>query len=282
MTLQSILQTIALVTYVHVSYCFIGILSFTLCQNLTVMTKNILITGGSSGIGKGIAFYFYSKGWNVLITGRDQKKLDEVKKEIPLVNTVVYDSMKDNSEVDIINFITTEWDGKLDALVNNAGHVELGNLEGISQKSMEDMYKVHLISPSVLTSACLPFLSETQGQVLNVSSSHGIKSYAQTTAYGSAKAALNMITKIWALELAPKGIRVNAIAPGPTETSILKKAGFDEENIKAIHESESSSIPLKRRGSVDDIVAKAVLLLNSGSDWTTGVILPVDGGLSIT
>jgi len=246
------------------------------------MTKNILITGGSSGIGKGIAFYFYNKGWKVLITGRDEKKLDEIKKEMPLINTVVYDSIKDNAETEIINFINKKWSGKLDVLVNNAGHVELGELRNISQKSMEDMYKVHLISPSMLASACLPFLSETQGQILNISSSHCIKPYAQTTAYGSAKAALNMITKIWALELAPLGIRVNSIAPGPTETPILKKAGFDEANIKAIHESESSSIPLKRRGSVDDIVAKAVLLLNSGSEWTTGVILPVDGGLSIT
>ncbi|MFC5871648.1 NAD(P)-dependent dehydrogenase, short-chain alcohol dehydrogenase family [Chryseobacterium arachidis] len=246
------------------------------------MTKNIVITGGSSGIGKGIAFYFYNKGWNVLTTGRDVQKLEEIKNEMPQMNTIVYDSMQDGSETAIVDFIKINWNGRLDVLVNNAGHVELGELHGITQKSMENMYKAHLISPSVLSSACLPFLSETQGQILNISSSHGIKPYAQTTAYGSAKAALNMITKIWALELAPQGIRVNAIAPGPTETPILKKAGFDEKNIQAIHENESSSIPLKRRGQVDDIVAKAVLLLNSGSEWTTGVILPVDGGLSIS
>lgn len=144
------------------------------------------------------------------------------------------------------------------------------------------MYKVHLISPSLLASGCLPFLAQTRGQILNISSTLSIKAYAQSTAYGSAKAALNMLTKIWALELAPSGIRVNAIAAGPTETPILQKAGFDQVNIKAIHESETASIPLKRRGTVADIVAKAALLLNSGSDWTTGVILPADGGLSIS
>lgn len=246
------------------------------------MTQNILITGGSSGIDKGIAFYFYNKGWQVLITGRDQKKLDEVKIEMPGINTVIYDNLKDDGQSDIIQFIEDKWAGKLNILVNNAGHVELGALVDISRKSLENMYKSHLISPSLLASACIPFLAKTKGQILNISSSVGIKAYAETTAYGSAKAALNMITKIWALELAPKGIRVNAIAPGPTDTGILKSAGFDEENIRAIHESEKAAIPLKRRGLVADIVAKAALLLNSGSDWTTGVILPADGGVSIS
>lgn len=245
------------------------------------MTQNILITGGSSGIGKGIASHFYHKGWQVLITGRDQKKLNEIQNEMPKIFTIVYDSLKDNAHSGIIEFIQTQWDGKLDVLVNNAGHVELGALENITQKSMETMYKVHLISPSLLASGCLPFLEQTRGQILNISSTLSIKAYAQSTAYGSAKAALNMLTKIWALELAPKGIRVNAIAVGPTETPILQKAGFDADNIKAIHESESASIPLQRRGKVEDIVAKAALMLNSGSDWTTGVILPADGGLSI-
>jgi len=246
------------------------------------MTKKILITGGSSGIGKGIAFYFYSKGWQVLITGRDQKKLDDILIEMPQINTVVYDNLQNQDHKNIVKFIKDKWDGKLDILVNNAGHVELGTLDEITSASMENMYKSHLVSPTLLTSACLPFLTENKGQILNISSSVGIKAYAQTTAYGSAKAALNMITKIWALELAPKGIRVNAVAPGPTDTEILQKAGFDQENIKAIHESEKAAIPLQRRGQVSDIVAQAALLLNSGSDWTTGVILAADGGVSIS
>lgn len=246
------------------------------------MTQNIVITGGSSGIGKGIALYFLKQGWQVLITGRDPEKLQALQQEYPRLNTVVYDSLEKTPEKAVSQFIEHHWDGTLDILVNNAGHVELGELANITVTSMQDMYKTHVISPAMLTSACLPYLAKTKGQILNVSSSHGIKAYAQTSAYGSAKAALNMLTKIWALELAPKGIRVNAIAPGPTETPILQKAGFANEHIRAIHQSERESIPLKRRGHVGDIVAKAVLLLNSGSDWTTGVILPADGGLSIS
>jgi len=115
-----------------------------------------------------------------------------------------------------------------------------------------------------------------KGQILNVSSSHGIKAYSETSAYGSAKAALNFMTRIWALELAPLNIRVNAIAPGPTETDILSSAGFSQEIISVIHEAERTSIPLQRRGSVADIVTSAAALLDS--NWLTGVILPVDGG----
>lgn len=250
-----------------------------LCKDKTFMKQHIIITGGSSGIGRGIAAYFYHKGWAVLITGRNIAKLQQVKSEFPGINILKYDNLSDNDQ-EIVDFVKTNWDRQLDILVNNAGHVELTKLEELSENSMKQMYQSHLIGPAMLTSHCVDFLSSRKGQILNISSSHGIKAYAETSAYGSAKAALNFLTKIWALELAPLGIRVNAIAPGPTETDILNAAGFTEEIIAIIHESERKAIPLQRRGKVSDIVAVATGVLDSGSTWLTGVILPVDGGLS--
>jgi NAD(P)-dependent dehydrogenase (short-subunit alcohol dehydrogenase family) len=132
----------------------------------------------------------------------------------------------------------------------------------------------------MLTAHCLDFLSDRKGQILNISSSHGITPYAETSAYGSTKAALNFLTKIWSLELASLGIRVNAIAPGPTESDILNGAGFTDDIIAVIHDSERKAIPLQRRGSVADIVSIATAILDSKTSWITGVILPVDGGLS--
>lgn len=246
------------------------------------MTKNIVITGGSSGIGKGIAKYFTGNGWQVLVTGRDLEKLNQMKAEMPGISTLQYDNAKEHDHLKIARFIKDHWQGKLNILVNNAGHVELSGLGSISAASMEAMYRSHLIGPSMLTSSCLEFLAAAKGHILNISSSVGIKPYPETSAYGSAKAALNMLTKIWALELAPKGIRVNAIAPGPTDTGILKSSGFDDAFIREIHEMEKAAIPLQRRGHVEDIVANAVMLLDSGSDWTTGIILPIDGGVSIS
>ncbi|MEH6680273.1 MAG: SDR family oxidoreductase [Sediminicola sp.] len=246
------------------------------------MKKNILITGGSSGIGKGIADYFYHKGWNVLVTGRDKDKLSAIKLELPKVYTLYYNSLEERGISDIVDFIAGEWDSKLHVLVNGAGHVELGDLKNIQKESLVKMYQAHLIGPTLLTSKCIDFLEAVKGQILNITSSHGIKVYPQTSAYGSAKAGLNMLTKIWALELAPLGISVNALAPGPTDTGILKSAGYTDESIQKIHASEKAAIPLKRRGEVADIVSKAILLLDAGSNWTTGVILPVDGGISIS
>tara|TARA_R110002051_G_scaffold314666_1_gene391967 strand:- start:21303 stop:22043 length:741 start_codon:yes stop_codon:yes gene_type:complete len=246
------------------------------------MKNKILITGGSSGIGYGIAKHFLAKGWDVLITGRNKEKLKTVKHALPSIHTLEYDSLKEDHMQLIVTFIKSTWNGKLDVLVNSAGHVELGKLKDITKTSLLAMYQAHLVGPSLLTSKCLDFLAATKGKILNITSSHGIKVYADISAYGSAKAGLNMLTKIWALELAPLGIKVNAIAPGPTNTDILKSAGYDDETILAINESEKNQIPLQRRGNVEDIVAAAVLLLDSKSEWVTGVILPIDGGISIS
>lgn len=246
------------------------------------MAQNIIITGGSSGIGKGIAKYFYEKGWQVLITGRSTEKLKQAEEEMPGITALQYDNLKDGDHLKIVDFVKSNWNSRLNILVNNAGHVELGDLSNVTQASMAAMYQAHAISPSLLTSACLDFLTAEKGQILNVTSSHGIKAYPLTSAYSSAKAALNMLTKIWALELAPKGIRVNAIAPGPTDTDILRSSGFDDATIKEIHLQERESIPLKRRGHVNDVVCNAILLLDSGSNWTTGVVLATDGGISIS
>jgi len=246
------------------------------------MQKNILITGGSSGIGEGIARHFYAKGWQVLITGRNTTRLANLAHELPGLHTLEYDSLKDNQENHIFQFIKDNWDGRLDVLVNNAGHVAISPLQALNRETMEEMYRVTLIGPSLLTGGCVPFLSQTKGQVINVTSSHGIKAFPELSAYGSAKAGLNMLTSIWALELAPKGIRVNAIAPGPTHTPVLENAGFSAEIIQAIQQSEKNTNPLQRRGNVQDIVANAALLIDSGSTWVTGIIFPVDGGISIS
>ena len=246
------------------------------------MQKNIVITGGSSGIGEGLAKHFYNKGWQVLITGRNNAKLSKLAAELPGIYTIVYDSLKNAQENKIIDFIKDEWNGKLDVLVNNAGHVALTPLPEISRDQLEEMYQVHLIAPSLLAAGCVLFLSATKGQIINVSSSHGIKAYAQLSAYGSAKSGLNMLTKIWALELAPLGIRVNCVAPGPTDTPVLENAGLSADIILAIQQSEAKTIPLQKRGHVEDIVANTALLIDSGSNWVTGVVLPVDGGISVS
>ncbi|RPG32268.1 MAG: SDR family oxidoreductase, partial [Muricauda sp. TMED12] len=149
------------------------------------MNNKILITGGSSGIGKGIAEHFYERGWDVLITGRNLSKLEAAAAEMPGIQTMEYHSSDEGQLADIVDFIQDYWEARLDILVNNGGHVTIGGLEGLEAEPLMDMYRAHLIGPSLLTSKCLEFLKNTRGQVLNVTSSHGIKAYPQTTAYAS-------------------------------------------------------------------------------------------------
>ncbi len=229
-----------------------------------------------------MARHFIQQGWQVLITGRNNNKLTALARELPGLQTINYDSLQPGQEQLIADFISQQWNGQLDVLVNNAGHVALTPITTINRNDLEAMYQVHLVGPSLLTAACVPFLQKSKGQIINISSSHGIKAYAELSAYGSAKAGLNMLTSIWALELAPLGIRVNAIAPGPTNTPVLENAGLPAELIQAIHENDKTTIPLQRRGAVSDIVANTAMLIESGSSWVTGVILPVDGGISVS
>lgn len=246
------------------------------------MQRNMVITGGSSGIGKGIAQYFHEAGWQILVTGRSKNSTAAVAAELPGIHTLEYDTALNDQEKPLTDFIKREWGGRLDVLINNAGHVVITPLKEITRESMESMYRTHMVEPAMLTAGCVNFLEATKGQIINISSSVGIKAYAEMSAYGAAKAGLNMLTKIWALELAPLGIRVNAIAPGPTETTVLEKAGLSTDMIQMIHESERATIPLRRRGQVKDMVQTVALLVNSESTWVTGVLLPVDGGVSIS
>ncbi|OOQ57851.1 SDR family NAD(P)-dependent oxidoreductase [Mucilaginibacter pedocola] len=241
----------------------------------------VLITGGSSGIGKGLAENFHEKGWDVLVTGRDVNKLAQLANDLQGIRTLVYDSSVADDEIKIVEFIRNVWENKLDILVNNAGHVALTPFGNLKRETLENMYRVHLTAPSLLTAGCLDALKNNKGQILNITSSHGIKPYAQLMAYGSAKSGLNMLTKIWALELAPFGIRVNAIAPGPTDTPVLTNSGFSAADIKNIQDTEQNAIPLKRRGEVSDIVNIAAALAG-GAAWLTGAIIPVDGGISVS
>lgn len=124
------------------------------------MAKNILITGGSSGIGEGLARYFHAKGWSVLITGRNTDRLNSLAASLPGLNTITYDSLEKDAEAGILEFIIEKWSGKLDVLINNAGHVALTPITTIARNALEEMYKVHLIAPSMLTSGCIDFLKK--------------------------------------------------------------------------------------------------------------------------
>src|SRR5690606_22390790 len=132
--------------------------------------------------------------------------------------------------------------------------------------------------PTLLARAALPHLKRTRGSISNVSSTFGHRPSPGAAHYGASKAALEHLTRPWALELAADGVRVNAVAPGPTETPMLERSGLTPEQVAAIKEAEAQRIPLGRRGEPEEVARWIVLLASPESAWVTGQVVGVDGG----
>jgi NAD(P)-dependent dehydrogenase (short-subunit alcohol dehydrogenase family) len=173
--------------------------------------------------------------------------------------------------------------GRLDILVNNAGAGAILPLRDATAERIAAIFAVNVTGPSLLTTAALPHLAASKGAVINVSSTFGHKPGAGLSHYAASKAALEHLTRCWALELAPQGIRVNAVAAGPTESGALTgMMGLSPEEASAIEAAEREQIPLGRRGAPHDLVRWIMNLADPAAEWITGQVIAVDGGLGLT
>jgi NAD(P)-dependent dehydrogenase (short-subunit alcohol dehydrogenase family) len=173
--------------------------------------------------------------------------------------------------------------GRLDILVNNAGAGAILPLADATADRIADIFAVNVIGPSLLSRAALPYLAAAKGAVINVSSTYGHRPAAGLSHYAASKAALEQLTRCWALELAPMGIRVNGVAAGPTESGALTgMMGLSAEQAEAVKTQERNRIPLGRRGEPDDVARWIVSLADPAAAWITGQVIAVDGGLGLT
>lgn len=247
----------------------------------TLHGKAVIVTGGSSGIGRAVALRFAERGAKVVITGRRPAPLAEAAARHPHILGVVADAASPEAAARTVATAVDAW-GRLDVLVNNAGAGAILPLADVTAERITDILSVNVLGPSLLASAALPHLRATRGSIVNVSSTYGRKPGAGLSHYAASKAALEHLTRCWALELAPEGIRVNAVAAGPTESGALTgMMGLSTAQAAAIEEEERASIPLRRRGMPDDVARWIVHLADPESDWVTGQVLAVDGGLGL-
>lgn len=243
--------------------------------------KVVVITGGSSGIGRAAALRFAKQGYRVLITGRRAGLIEETASQHANIAGTMADAASAEDAKRTIAKAIDEW-GRLDALVNNAAAGAILSLADAPADSITDISSVNILGPSLLASAALPHLKATRGTIVNVSSTFGHKPAAGLSHYAASKAAVEHLTRCWALELAPFGVRVNAVAPGPTETSALTgMMGLSAEQAAVVERQERASIPLGRRGVPDEIAEWIVQLAGPASAWMTGQVIAIDGGLGL-
>jgi NAD(P)-dependent dehydrogenase (short-subunit alcohol dehydrogenase family) len=172
--------------------------------------------------------------------------------------------------------------GGIDILVNAAGHISNGTIETTSMQSWEEMMNINVRAIFQLMQKALPTLIERKGNIVNVSSVTGLRAFPGVLAYCVSKAALDQLTRCSALELAAKGVRVNAVNPGVVVTDIHKRGGMNNEEYAAFLERSKQTHPLGRVGSPEEIADLVLFLASDQASWITGATYSIDGGRAQT
>jgi NAD(P)-dependent dehydrogenase (short-subunit alcohol dehydrogenase family) len=172
--------------------------------------------------------------------------------------------------------------GGIDVLVNAAGVIAGGTLESTTDETWDSMMAVNVRAPFRLMREAAPHLATRKGSIVNVSSVNGLRAFAGVLAYNVSKAALDHLTRCAALEMAPMGVRVNAVNPGVTVTNLHRRSGMAEEQYGAFLERAKQTHPLGRPGQADEIASLILYLASEQAAWMTGETIPIDGGRHLT
>lgn len=243
--------------------------------------KVAIVTGASSGIGKATAKIFASQGAKLALVGRKQAALDEVLKSITAQGgegiAIAADVTVEKDCERIVHDSVAKF-GKLDILVNAAGMIANGTIENTTLQQWDDMFKINVRSVFYLMHLGTPHLIKTKGNIVSVSSVNGQRSFPNVLAYCSSKAALDHMTRCAALELASKGVRVNAVCPGVTITELHRRGGMDEATYQKFLEHSKETHPLGRVGNPEEVADLVLFLASPRAGWITGVTYLIDGG----
>ncbi len=251
-----------------------------------IQDKNAVITGASEGIGFAIAEKFVRNGANVILISRNQNKLNRAAKILSKCGTEVHTIAKDLSNIESIKelvfSINDVW-STIDILVNNAGIALFDPMEDVKLDTLDFMINLNVKAPFLLTQGLLPSIKKSKGNIINISSyfSDRMISGRPSTIYSLTKGAINSFTKSLANEIGNTGVRVNAIAPGSVNTSLLIKTVRQMTDIdkEKFEKTISQIYPLGRIGQPDEIADLAIFLSSENSKWMTGSIINIDGGL---
>ena len=240
--------------------------------------KIALITGGNSGIGLASAKAFVAEGAQVIITGRRQAALDAAVAEIGPSAVGVQGDVSKLADLDRLYVEVAERFGHLDIVFANAGGLSLSPFEAVTPEQFDREFDVNVRGVFFTVQKSLPLLRDGGAVILTSSVAHytGNPGYS---VYASAKAAVRSFARNWAVDLQDRGIRVNCLSPGPTETPIVDKMGVPAEVMAVLIPQLLAQVPLGRMGRSEEIATAALFLASSDSSFITGIDLCVDGGM---
>jgi len=241
--------------------------------------KVAIVTGATSGIGMTTAFRFAEQGARVAAVGRRKEILSKVQRAN--IRTYAVDLINEQ-ETSTFARRTLEDFGGVDILVNAAGIIANGTIENTSLADYDLMMNINVRSVLQLTQLLLPSIIERKGNIVNVSSVTGLRAFPNVFAYCVSKAAVDQFTRCAALELAPKGVRVNAVNPGVVRTNLHLNSGMNEDNYAAFVDRSKTTHPLGRIGQPEEIADLILFLASSKAGWITGTTYSIDGGRAQT
>jgi NAD(P)-dependent dehydrogenase (short-subunit alcohol dehydrogenase family) len=244
--------------------------------------KKIIVTGASSGIGRATGERFLDEGASVALVGRSESALEEVIYRDNKNGFVVVADLTDEKQTERCIAQAVEMMGGLDIVVNAAGILKAGRIEDTTLDLWDEMMNVNLRSIFHLMKLAVPHLERSRGNIVNVSSVTGPRSFPGVLAYCVSKAALDQLTRCAALELAAKGIRVNAVNPGVVVSGLHRSGGMNEEAYASFLEHSKTTHPLGRVGSPEEIADLIYFLASDRASWITGATVSIDGGRALT
>jgi len=239
-----------------------------------------LVTGGSSGIGAAVALQLAQAGAQVVITGRHETTLKASAARHPGLGYIVADVARPEDAVRSLGEVKKRF-GRLDALINNAGILEMVSLNDAAPEHVRRIWETNVDGLIQTTRAALPLLRESKGAIVNLTTIIADQPFANMSVYCASKAAVLALTRSWAQELAPEGIRVNAVSPGPIETPMFssEKLGIPVPAVEQLAASVLGMIPLKRFGKPEEVAQVIAFLASPASSYVSGAQYTVGGGM---
>ena len=241
--------------------------------------KIAIVTGATSGIGMATSLKLAAQGAQVAAVGRRREALAKLERKN--IRPYVADLTSESETESLVAAVLRDLGG-IDILVNAAGIIASGTLENTTLADYDLMMNINVRSVFQLMQLALPSIAARKGNIVNVSSVTGLRSFPGVLAYCVSKAAVDQLTRCAALDLAPKGVRVNAVNPGVVRTNLHRNSGMAEEAYAGFLERSKTTHPIGRVGEAEEIADLILFLASSKAGWITGVTYSIDGGRAQT